>query len=288
MAPSAPLIFDMKARRAKRRRAAGRFADHQFMHERAADDVIDRLESVLRHFERGIVHGPGAGLVRERLTDAADVGDLVTADDLPGEDLETEAAALPLEDDSIDLAVSFMALHAAYDPLAVLRELRRVLRPDGLVMAILPGERTLHELRAALRTAESNVTGGMSPRVAPMMAVRDGGSLLQAAGFALPVADVDRVAVEYTDPARLFSDLRGTGETSNLLEGPKGALRRDVLMATITAYREQFPGADGGIRATVDLIALTGWKPHASQPQPLKPGSATASMSDAMKKQVED
>lgn len=272
----------MTTRKAKRLRAAPRFMDHDFLHRRAAADVVERLETVLRRFDQGLVIGPGAHLVREALTAAADVGDLQTADDLPGADLQAAYDALPLDSASLDLVISFMAMHSVNDPLAVMREIRRVLKPDGLFMAILPGERSLFELRAALRRAETTVLGKVAPRIAPMMAIKDGGGLLQAAGFALPVADVDRVCVEYQDIGRLFADLRGTGETSCLLSSPKGALRRDVLAATIRAYSEEAGTEDGGIRATIDLVTLTAWRPHESQPKPLKPGSATASLADAI------
>ncbi|MEM9234787.1 MAG: SAM-dependent methyltransferase, partial [Pseudomonadota bacterium] len=144
------------------------------------------------------------------------------------------------------------------------------------------------ELRSALQQGESAVTGRVAPRIAPMMAVKDGGALLQAAGFALPVSDVARLTVEYTDPAKLFRDLRGTGETSSLVAGPRGAMRRDVLQASIAAYLEQFPAKGGGVTATIDLITLTGWKPHASQPKPLKPGSAKASLAEAVLKSAKE
>lgn len=284
MPQTPPAIFDTSVRRAKRRRAASRFADHDFLHRRAAEDVVDRLETILRPFDEAVAAGPGAGLLRDVMTDKAEVGRLVTIDEIPGADLEADFARLPIEDDRLDLAVSFMTLQAENDPLVVLKEMRRVLKPDGLLIAVLPGERTLFELRQALRTAETEVLGRVAPRIAPMMAVKDGGALMQAAGLALPVSDVARVTVEYSAPGKLFADLRGTGETNALLQTPKGALRRDVLAATIAAYRATHGTPDGGIRATVDLVTLTGWKPHPAQPKPLKPGSATTSMADAIRK----
>ncbi|RFB06107.1 methyltransferase domain-containing protein [Parvularcula marina] len=282
MPPSPPAIFHNGARRAKRLRAAKNFPSHDFVHLRAAEDVVDRLETVLKRFETALFYGPGAEHVRQALTEKADIGEAVTADDLPGADLLAAADNLPFEDESLDLVVSAMAMHALNDPMPALLETRRVLKPDGLFVAVLPGERSLFELRIALQAAEAELLGRVAPRVAPMMAVKDGGALLQAAGFALPVADVARLTVEYEYPAKLFQDLRGAGETSALLAGPKGAIRRDVLTKTIEKYLELYPAEAGGIRATVDLITLTGWKPHQSQPKPLKPGSAKASLRDAI------
>ncbi|MEM9234108.1 MAG: methyltransferase domain-containing protein, partial [Pseudomonadota bacterium] len=247
MPPSPPDIFHMGARRAKRLRARDLFADHDFIHERAAEDVVDRLEAVLKRFDRALFHGPAAELVRRTLTEKADVGEITTADDVPGADVEATPDTLPGGDNSYDLVVSAMALHATNDLVSALKEARRVLKPDGLFIAVLPGERTLHELRSALQQGESAVTGRVAPRIAPMMAVKDGGALLQAAGFALPVSDVARLTVEYTDPAKLFRDLRGTGETSSLVAGPRGAMRRDVLQASIAAYLERFPAKGGGV-----------------------------------------
>ena len=250
---------------------------------RAAEEIVDRLESVLRRFERALFLGPGAGFVRDRLTKAAGVDGVTLAAEsarfVPGA-IEAWPDALPFADGAFDLVVSSMSLHAVDDLPGALSEARRVLRPDGLFLAVFPGERTLGELRAALRAGEARATGGLSPRVAPMVAVKDAGALLQRAGFALPVADVVPVTVRYGDPARVFADLRAMGETNSAAAGPRGAMRRDALAASLAAYEET--RANGKVTATFDLVALTGWSPHASQPVPLKPGSARASMAAAV------
>lgn len=284
-APKAPPIFSANARHHKRVRAAAGFADHDFLHRHAAQDVVERLETVLKRFEHGVFYGPGAALTHGALTDAADVATATLMDEIPGPAGSMVAApdALPLADQSADLFVSAMALHATSDIPAALGEARRVLKPDGLFIAVFPGERTLHELRTALQTAEAAVTGKVAPRIAPFVAVKDGGALLQRAGFALPVADVMRIPIEYENPMRLFADLRGAGETSHLAAGAKGALRRDVLAKALDTYTHRYPGAQGGIHVTVELITLTGWAPDQSQPKPLKPGSAKTSMIDAIK-----
>ena len=189
--------------------------------------------------------------------------------------------ALPFADERFDLVVSLMSLHVVDDLPRALFEARRVLRPDGFFLALFPGERTLHELRAALRQGEAMATGGLSPRVSPMVAVRDAGGLLQRAGFALPVADTVSVPVTYRDPRRLLSDLRAMGEANASAAGPRGAMRRDVLAASLAAYGTT--AREGRVTASFDLVALAGWAPDASQPKPLRPGSATASLADAVR-----
>lgn len=246
---------------------------------------MDRLESILRRFQRPLFHGPGASLLRDLLTPAADVGLPILADDVAGYGADTiaPAAALPFAGGAFDLYCSVMALHAVNDLPGALREAARVLEPDGLFIAVFPGERTLFELREVLGRAETAVTGRLAPRVAPFVAVRDGGTLLQHAGLALPVADVATTTVTYRDPARLFGDLRGAGETSALAEGPRGALRRDVIAEAMRLYAETYPAPGGGISVTVDLVTLTGWKPHPRQPKPLEPGSGRVSLAEAIK-----
>lgn len=260
-------------------------AAHDFVHIRAAEDIVDRLEVVLKSFPQAVICGPGAPHIAERLTPTAAVGEVILCDEIDRGTPFTCAPphALPFESASVDLVVSSMALHAAEDLPGALREARRILKPDGFFLGIFPGERTLHELRDALQTAEAEVTGRVAPRIAPLVAVKDGGTLLQHAGFALPVSDVIRLPISYGNPMRLFSDLRGTGETSHLVAGPKGALRRDVLARALDVYQEKYPAAEGGIAATVDLITLTGWAPDKSQPQPLKPGSGKVSLAEAVK-----
>jgi NADH dehydrogenase [ubiquinone] 1 alpha subcomplex assembly factor 5 len=269
-------------------RAAGTIGKADFLHKRAAAEVVDRLESVLKPFPELLAYGPGAPFLAEALTAKAEVGAVTLACEsgaflkgLGHEGVEAAANALPFAEGRFDAFASVMSWHAVSDLPGALLEAKRVLKPDGLLIAVFPGERSLQELRAALRTAETAITGGLSPRVMPMVAVRDGGALLQRAGFALPVADIVEVPVRYADPARLLADLRAMGETSVANAGSKTALRRDVTAAAIAALS----GEEGtGTRVRVDLVALTGWKPHESQPKPLKPGSGKASLADAVKR----
>ena len=284
MTPPRLPVFSARARRAKLARAAATLEDADFLHVRAAEEALDRLESVLRRFGDALLFGPGAPYLADRLTEAADVGRVTLACEAEAmlrRGVAASPEALPFADARFDLVVSLMSLHATDGLPRALAEARRVLRPDGLFLALFPGERTLQELRAALREGEAQVTGGLSPRVSPMVAVRDGGGLLQGAGFALPVADVVPVRVRYAEPLRLLADLRAMGETNAASAGPRGALRRDVLAASLAAYE----GAreNGKVPATFDLVALTGWAPHESQQKPLAPGSAKASMAAAVR-----
>ena len=279
-----PSVFSSPLRKLRLERAARNFSEHHFVHERLVDDVIDRLETVQRRFRRALFYGPAAPMLEAALTADADVQDVVIAGESAAflraqgakSPVETAATALPGNDGAYDLVVSLMSLHAENDIVGSLMEARRVLKPDGLFIASFPAENSLKTLRDALRDAETAVTGGLSPRVAPFVAIKDAGGLLQRAGFALPVADTFNVRVSYQNPLRLLQDLRGMGETSALVKGPKGAFRRDVLAKTLELL--------AGQETVFEILTITGWVPHESQQKPLKPGSAKASMAEAVRK----
>jgi SAM-dependent methyltransferase len=203
------------------------------------------------------------------------------ADALPGARLVPDAEVLGLDAGAHDLVVHALALHWADDPLGQIIQCARALRPDGLFLAVFPGGRSLHELRAALATAEAGLTGGLSPRVLPMAEVRDAGALLQRAGLALPVADVQTQPLAWRDPAGLVADLRGAGETNALAARLRRPMGRALWAAALAAWAEGF-GQDGLWPATLDLIWLTGWAPGPGQPQPLRPGSAAQRLADAL------
>ncbi|MEM9838786.1 MAG: methyltransferase domain-containing protein [Pseudomonadota bacterium] len=280
----APSIFQPDLRRRRLERAAGKFSEHAFLHERVADDVIDRLETVTRRFENALFFGPAAPLIAQRLTEKADVQSVQIAGESgqflkalgAANPIEANATAIPVADGALDLLVSAMSLHAENDLPGALKEARRVLKPDGLFIGAFPGERTLGGLRAALRDVETALTGGLSPRVSPFVAIKDAGGLMQGAGFALPVADSFPVTVQYREPLSLLRDLRGMGETAALVKGGKTALRRDVLASALDQLRGQ--------ETLFEIVVVTGWVPHPSQQKPLKPGSAKASLADAVLK----
>jgi SAM-dependent methyltransferase len=190
---------------------------------------------------------------------------------------------LPLTGHGFDLIVSLLALHHVNDLPGALIQIRSALRPDGLLLAALPGGDTLTELRQSLVVAESDLTGGAAPRVSPFADVRALGGLLQRAGFALPVVDSDRVVARYRDLGALMRDLRALGATNALNARSRSPLRREVLVRTQAIYAHRFSDPDGRLRATFDTLWLTGWAPHESQPKPLKPGSAAMRLEDALK-----
>lgn len=281
-------IFDRDLARLRLLRAV-RSGPAEFLAERAAEDLADRLDTVLRDFPLALDLGTPSGHAAKVLSAhgrvarvVSAVPDAALAADRPGLVFAADPERLPLAPESIDLAVSLLALHGMNDLPGVLVQIRRALRPDGLFLACLPGGATLTELRQAITVAESEVEGGVSPRVFPFADIRDMGSLLQRAGFALPVTDVDTVVVRYADPLRLMHDLRAMGATNVLVDRRRAPLRRDTLMRALEVYAERFSDPDGRVRATFELIWVSGWAPHDSQQKPLRPGSAKARLADAL------
>ena len=196
--------------------------------------------------------------------------------------IEGTAEALPFRDASLDLVVSALALQFVNDLPGALIQVRRALKPDGLFLAALLGGDTLTELRQSFAAAETEIEGGVSPHVAPFADVRDLGALLQRAGFALPVTDVDRLTVRYSTAFALMHDLRRMGATNALVARRRVPLRRKTMLRMAEIYAERFADPDGRLRATFDVIWLSGWAPHESQQQPLKPGSAQTRLADAL------
>lgn len=201
---------------------------------------------------------------------------------LAGQSPQSDPEILPLAEGAHDLIIDALCLHWTDDPVGRLIQARRALAPDGLFLGALFGGRTLNELRAALATAEAEILGGLSPRIAPMAEIRDLGGLLQRAGFALPVADSLVQTVSYATPLDLMRDLRGMGETNALAARSRHFLRRDVLARACQIYAETYATPAGRITATFEIVTLTGWAPAAHQPQPLRPGSAVARLADAL------
>jgi SAM-dependent methyltransferase len=273
--PPAPLLFDRALLRARQHRALQLGAE-TFLLDRIAGDMAERLQAVLRTFAAAADIGTPGDQVRRAL--ASQVGALSNVA-LP----DVESEALALQPQSLDLAVSALALQFVNDLPGVLAQIRRALKPDGLLLAAMLGGDTLTELRQAFAAAEAEIDGGISPRVAPFADLRDIGALLQRTGFALPVTDVDRVVVRYDSALALMQDLRRMGATNVLLERRRRPTRRATLLRTAQVYGERFADPDGRIRATFEVIWLSGWAPHESQQKPLRPGSAKASLADAVK-----
>ena len=238
-----------------------------FLHHAAADEIEDRLQMVNKAFPNQAVVTGFPDLWSKRLADAQMVAD-------------SDLLDLPCA--PYDLIVHAMSLHWANDPVGQIIQCRRALRADGLFLSMSFGGQTLHELRACLGQAEAEVSGGLSPRVAPMAELRDIGALLQRAGLALPVADALPFSVVYDDMWHLMRDLRAMGETNALYQRLKRMTGRRVLERAAQLYREAFSTPNGKITATFDLTFLTGWAPDDSQPKPLRPGSAQQRLADAL------
>ncbi len=257
-----------------------------FLLDRVADDLADRLAAVLRRFEFALDLGTPGEAVGAALVRTGSVGAGVRAAPGPGTPsplfVVADEEALPFREAAFDLAVSALALQFVNDLPGTLVQIRRVLKPDGLFLAALFGGDTLTELRQSFAAAESDIEGGASPRVAPFADLRDLGALLQRAGFALPVIDADRVSVRYDSAFALMHDLRRMGATSALADRRRSPLRRATLMRMAEIYAERFSDDDGRIRATFEVLWLSGWIPHSSQQRPLKPGSAKARLADAL------
>jgi SAM-dependent methyltransferase len=269
-ASATPVLFD-RAQLAMRQDRARKQGAVTFLFDRVAEDFSDRLAAVKREF--------------------SDVADLWTPGELPlparasvaRVALDSGSETLPLQPESLDLVASALALQFVNDLPGVLAQIRRALKPDGLLLAAMIGGDTLTELRQCFAAAEAECEGGVSPRVAPFADLRDIGQLLQRAGLALPVTDVDRVVVRYDNAFALMHDLRRMGATNILFERRRAPTRGATMLRMAQIYAERFADPDGRIRATFDIVWLSAWAPHESQQKPLRPGSAKASLEDAVK-----
>jgi len=269
---SAPVLFD-RALLARRQDRARKLGPAAFLLDRVMEDMEERLGAVKREFaDVADIWTPGEGFSQPaRFKSFTRIA--------PPDSLEV----LDLPPESLDLAISALAFQFVNDLPGVLAQIRRALKPDGLLLAAMIGGDSLTELRQSFAAAEAELEGGASPHVAPFADLRDIGSLLQRAGLALPVTDVDRVVARYDDAFALMADLRRMGATNILFERRRRPTRRATMLRMAQVYGERFADADGRIRATFDIIWLSGWSPHESQPKPLRPGSATASLEEAVK-----
>src|SRR5215475_3929280 len=271
--PSAtPTLFD-RALLLQRQNRARKLEPATFLLDRVREDMAERLSAVKRDFaDAADIWTPDAGF--------SPSGPFKSFHHIaPAVD-----EAVPLAPASLDLALSALAFQFVNDLPGVLAQIRRALKPDGLLLAALIGGDTLTELRQCFAAAEAECEGGVSPRVEPFADLRDIGALLQRAGLALPVTDVDRVVVRYDSAFALMADLRRMGAANILIERRRTPTRRATMLRMAQIYAERFADPDGRIRATFDVIWLSGWAPHESQPKALRPGSATASLEEAVKR----
>ena len=277
-------IFDRRLLRVRQRRAR-RSAPATFLLDRVATDLDERLSAVLRKFDVAVDLGTPSDVLRRVLAANKNVGTVIAAGrDGADNDLRVTAdeEALPFAAGSLDLVVSALTLQFVNDLPGTLIQIRRALKPDGLLLAALVGGESLSELRDAIATAEVEIEGGVSPHVAPFADVRELGTLLQRAGFALPVIDSERLVVRYDSVFALVRDLRQMGATNILNERRRKPLNRATVRRMAEIYRERFADEDGRLRASFEIVWLSGWAPHEGQQKPLKPGSAGRRLSDAL------
>ena len=281
-------IFDRRAVRHHRDRAAAHLSEHDFLLREVADRLADRLADINRTFGCAVELGARAGILRDAVSAGGKITTLIETglSATHGRDNRMDVVAdeefQPFAANSVDLVLNNLSLHWTNDLPGALIQIRRALKPDGLFLAAMLGGNTLVELRHALIEAETAVTGGVSPRISPFADLGDAAGLLQRAGFALPVADIDTINVTYTDAFALMRDLRGMGETNAVAARTTGFTRRTVLFDAAARYAASYGGADGRIPARFQILYLAGWAPHESQQKPLRPGSATARLAEAL------
>lgn len=286
-----PAIFDRTLLRIRRSRARIQGAE-TFLLDRAAEDLVERLSVVKRHFALALDLGSGGIAAQKLIAGGCADRAVILCDEYARKNTTSQVdttlqvagdeEALPFANGTFDLAVSLLSLQHVNDLPGTLAQVRRALKADGLFIAALLGGATLAELRFAFAQAEAEIEGGVSPHVAPFADLRDLGSLLQRAGFALPVTDTERLTVRYDNVFALMHDLRRMGATNVLRERSRKPLRRATLMRMAEIYAENFSDADGRLRASFEVIWLSGWSPHESQQQPLRPGSARMRLADAL------
>jgi SAM-dependent methyltransferase len=280
-------IFDRELHARRRARAAAGYSNYSFLKRAAAEDIAARLSAINRRFERVLDLGAhdgtlGATLKADRAL-AGKIGEIIAADLSPAfGHAQADEEALPFQEQSFDLVVSALSLHWVNDLPGALIQIRRILKPDGLLIATVLGGRTLHELRQSLLAAEEEVRGGAANRVSPMLDVIDAAGLLQRTQFAMPVADNDARTVRYPHPLKLLADLRGMGETAAFANRSAPPLTRGIVLRAMEIYAQRFSDPDGRVRATFELVTLSGWAPGPDQPKAKRPGSATVRLADAL------
>jgi NADH dehydrogenase [ubiquinone] 1 alpha subcomplex assembly factor 5 len=284
-----PQIFDRALLAQRRNRVAADAPAHGFLLDRVAEDIGERLAIVQRTLPRAANIGAANGTLSRRIAGLAGVAEIIDVDRSPrlldqcgNLRVVADEEALPFAAQSLDLVVSGLALQLVNDLPGALIQIRRALKPDGLLLAALLGGATLSELRQSWLIAEAEISGGASPRVAPFADVRDLGALLQRAGFALPVVDSETVTVTYATPLDAMRDIKAMGASNMLIARRRQPVTRGLLMRACEIYADRYALPNGRIPASFEILTLTAWAPDASQPQPLRPGSAKTRLADAL------
>ncbi|WP_425064209.1 methyltransferase domain-containing protein [Reyranella sp.] len=283
------LVFDRALLRQRRERAARDWDRHDFLKREIAERLVDRLTDVRRTFPLALDLGSHGDEVATALGGRPTVGQLMRADlshgfarRAHGPAIVADEEFLPFAAGRFDLVLSAMSLHWVNDLPGTLIQIARILKPDGLFLGAMLGGATLWQLRQALAAAESEIDGGLSPRVSPFADLRDAAGLLQRAGFALPVADSETIEVEYESALALMRDLSRMGEGNLVVGRRRTVTRRAVLLRAAELYGDRFTRPGGRVSASFEVLFLHGWSPHASQPKALKPGSAAQRLADAL------
>ena len=294
---SIPILFDQWLIRQHRQRASRRYADFAFLKDVAAIRLADRLELMRRHFDLCLDIGAHDGRLAQHFAGLGKIGHMIHTDPADGFALASKKHGsgvvhalgdLPYKPESFDAVFSCLSLHWVDDLPGLMIQARRLLKPDGLLLVSLLGGNSLAELKQALAEAEQDITGGLSPRCAPMGDIRDIGGLMSRAGLALPVADSDRLTVNYPHMFKLMEDLRGMGEQNAMLARLKTPTRRRVFMRAAEIYQQRFARADGQISASFEIVTVTGWAPHESQQKPLRSGTAAHRLASALESDEKD
>ena len=292
-----PIIFDQRLIRQHRQRASNSYADFAFLKDVAAIRLADRLDLIRRRFDLCLDVGAHDGRLAHHFAKFGKIGHVIHTDPADGFALAARQHGsgvvhtlgdLPYKPQSFDAVFSCLSLHWVDDLPGLVMQARRLLKPDGLLLVSLFGGNSLTELKQVLAEAEQEITGGFSPRCAPMADIRDIGGLLSRAGLALPVADSDRLTVNYLNMFKLMRDLRGMGEQNAMLARLKTPTRRRVFMRAAEIYQQRFGLADGQIQASFEIVTLTGWAPHQSQQRPLRPGTAAHRLATALESDEKD
>lgn len=282
-------IFNRQRVRRHRDRAATHFPAHDFLFREISERLVDRLQDMVRQFPMVLDLGAHDGTLSHYLKNKTGIETLIQTDlSLPmmsrAEGLRAVAdeEAIPFADNTFDLVLSAGSLHWVNDLPGTLIQIQRILKPDGLFLAIIPGGQTLKELRESFEKAEMESRGGISPRVSPFVDVRDAGSLLQRAGFALPVVDSEMLQVSYPHPLKLMKELRGMGESNAMVHASGYATPCSLMMQAADHYLRHFSDEHARVIASFELVTLTAWKPHISQQKPLQPGSGQVNLRDIL------
>ena len=277
-----PDLFDQAALLRNLTRAAAKGNLPGFLDDVATTELIDRFESISRKFSRIAIISHDASRIADTIKPRMSDGGTITNISMLNEDrVFLDSPDLPPE--TFDCIFACPGLEWANDLPGSLSRLRRALKPDGVLLAAMLGGASLHELRASWLHAETMMTGGASPRVAPFCDVRDAGGLLQRAGFALPVVDTDRLKVRYDNALALMQDLKALGLSNSMAERHRSLVTPGLMAMACAHYDQTFADPDNRVRATFQMIYLTGWSPHESQPKPLRPGSAKTRLADALR-----